>query len=184
MVVSNQKRGIGVFPNHQETESALNELKESGFSMENVSIIAKQAEQEKEISEVEMSDRVGEQDVKSPTGVVGDALTSATWGSLLVGLTSLSILGAGPILAAGALGVSLVTGLAGVGLGVVGTNKLIDALTDLGIPKEQARVYSDSLLQGDYLVILEGTDDQMDKASNILSDRGIHHWGVYDAPQN
>jgi hypothetical protein len=60
---------------------------------------------------------------------------------------------------------------------------LVRTLTDLGIPEKQARVYSDRLHQGDYLVIVDGTEDEIGRAEGIFSDRGIQDWSVYNSPQ-
>jgi len=87
MVAIAKKRAFGIFPSRKATEQAINELKASGAPMDNVSVIAKQAEENAQ-SGVTMSDRVGNRDVESTTAVVGDAVTCATWGTVLVGLTS------------------------------------------------------------------------------------------------
>lgn len=175
-----QKLAVGVFSSHEDTESALNELKASNFSMSKVSVIAKQGDEEKQVAGVEMSDRVGGQDVESPTQVVSNAVSGATWGTILLGLTSLAIPGAGPVLAAGSLGAALLTNLAGTGLGTLETNRLIHALADSGIPEEQARVYSDRLIGGNYLVFLEGSDTEVGQAESVLQNQGVQEWGVYD----
>lgn len=179
MVVSqDKKRAFGVFSTSQAAEQALNELKASGFPMEKVSIIAKNVDKGEELSGAKTSDRIGNQDVGTPTAVVADTLSGATWGTILVGLSSLALPGLGPILAAGSLGVALVTGVAGAGVGALATGNLVKAITDLGIPEEQARVYSDSLLRGDHVAIVEGTDDEINRAAAIFS-KGIQDWGVY-----
>jgi hypothetical protein len=41
MALALNKRAIGIFPNRQDTESALNELQNSDFPMEKVSVVAK-----------------------------------------------------------------------------------------------------------------------------------------------
>jgi len=181
MVVGNQKHAFGVFSKREAAEVALHELKTSGFPMDNVSIIAKDAEQNDRVGGAQMSDHVGDQDVNTPTGVVADTLTGATWGTLLVGLSSLALPGIGPILAAGSVGAALVTGVVGTGVGAAATGNLVNALADLGIPEEQARSYSDRLLGGNYLVIVEGTDEEIDRAESILSDQGIQDWGIYNS---
>ncbi|HCF27633.1 MAG TPA: hypothetical protein DEV81_10650, partial [Cyanobacteria bacterium UBA11049] len=74
----------------------------------------------------------------TPTGVVADTLTGATWGSILVGFGSLAIPGIGPIIAAGSVGAALVAGVAGTGIGAAATGALVKALTDIGIPEAEA----------------------------------------------
>lgn len=179
-MVEGQKLAVGVFPNHQDAETALNELKASSFSMDKVSIIAKQADEEKQVGGVEMSDRISGQDVESPTQVVSNAVSGATWGTILLGLTSLAIPGAGPVLAAGSLGAALLTNLAGTGLGTLETNRLIHALANSGIPEEQARVYSDRLIGGDYVIFLEGSDAEVEQAASVLQNQGIQEWGIFN----
>lgn len=52
-----------------------------------------------------------------------------------------------------------------------------------GIPEDQAKFYQDRVSQGDYLVIVEGTEPEIARAEAILNNRGIQQWGVYDAPR-
>ncbi|MCC5601765.1 hypothetical protein [Nostoc favosum] len=49
--------------------------------------------------------------------------------------------------------------------------------------QELARVYSDRLQQSYYLLILEGSEEEIHRAEPILRDRGIEYWGIYDSPQ-
>lgn len=176
-----QTRGIGTFYDREALEQALQDLKTEGFSMDHVSVIVKQVDEDKEVEGAEISDRVNDQKVRSATGVVSDAATGATWGTILVGLTSLAIPGLGPILAAGSLGAALITGVVGTGIGTVAFNNLAKAFTDLGIPEDAARVYSERLSLGDYLVIIEGTEDEVKQAETRLNNRGIDNWSSYAA---
>lgn len=98
MVVSNQKHAVGVFASRKAGEQALNELKSSGFPMEKVSIIAKDVDQGEQLANAQVTSHVGEQNVNTAIGVVGDTLTAATWGSVLVGLTSLVLPGLGAVM--------------------------------------------------------------------------------------
>ena len=179
MVAIAKKRAFGLFSSREETEQALNELKASGFAMDKVSIIAKQADENDRLSGAKMSASVGDRDVESATGVVGDAVSGATWGTILVGLTSLALPGIGPILAAGSLGVALLTGVAGTAMTTANIGGLVKALTDLGIDESQARTYSDRLIQGYYLAIVDGTDEEINRAGEIFSHQGIQNWGIF-----
>ena len=188
MVVSDQKRAFGVFSSGQEAEQALTELKASGFPMEKVSIIgkhvdAKQADQYDQLGGAQISDRVGNKNLGSATAVVADTLAGSFWGTVLVGLGSLALPGIGPVIAAGSLGLGLVSSIAGFGIGAVNASGLVRALADLGIPEEQARVYSDRLQQGDYFVIVDGTDEEIHRAEALFTNRGIQNWGIYNPPK-
>lgn len=182
MVVSSQtnhqKRAVGVLIDRQSAEQSLKELKSSGFSMDKISVIAKDHEQ---LSGTETSDRIGDQNVNTATGAVADTFAHASWGTVLVGLTSLALPGIGPILAAGSLGAALIATTAGTGISAVATGALVDALKGLGIPQGQAESYGDHLHQGHYLVFVEGTDDEIQRAEEVFNRQGIQGWGVYTA---
>ncbi|MBE9205624.1 general stress protein [Nostoc sp. LEGE 06077] len=180
MVTKNSIRALGVFANSQQLEQAINNLKASGFSMDSVSVIAKDVEQSEEIGEAQISDRIGNQDVNT-TGAVGDTLTATTWGSVLVGLSSLALPGLGAVLAAGSVGVALVSSVAGVAVGAAANQNLVKALTDLGVPEERARIYSDRLQQSYYLLILEAPEAEINRAAAILRQQDIQNWGVYES---
>lgn len=179
MVTGAQTRAFGVFSKRETAEIALSELKNSGFPMEKVSIIAKDLAIGDRVGGAKTTDSVGEQNVNSPTAVVADLATGGTWGTLLVGLSSLALPGIGPILAAGSLGVALLTTLGGVAMGTAANANLVNSLTDLGIPEEQARVYSDRLLAGNYLLIIDGSEEEINRAQGMLSKQDIEYWGIY-----
>ena len=183
MVVSSERRAFGVFSKRQEAEQALNELKTSGFPMDNVSMIARDAEQGEELGGAQISDHIGNKDVGSATGVVGEIATESALGAVLVGLGSLAIPGIGPIIAAGSVATALVATVAGTGIEAAAISGLVRALADLGIPEEQARVYSDHLHRGHYLVIVDGTEDEIGRAESIFSERGIQDWSLFNSPQ-
>lgn len=183
MITKDTIRALGVFANSQQIEQAINELKTANFSIEKVSVIAKDVEQGDQVGEAQISDRIGNQDVNT-TGAVGDTLTATTWGSALLGLSSLALPGLGAVLAAGSVGVALVSSVAGVAVGAAANQNLLKALGDLGIPEDRARVYSDRLQQSYYLLILEGSEEEIHRVEPILRDRGIEYWGVYDSPDS
>lgn len=177
----NHKRAFGVFSNPQKAEETIQQLKASGFPMDHVSVVVKQADGDEKLSGVEVSDQVGEQKVNTALGVVKDTFAHSTWGFLLAGLTSLALPGIGPILAAGSLGAALVATTASTGVSALEINNLVKTLSHFGIPKAQASVYSDRLLQGNYFFMVEGTSDEIDRAEHIFSDQGVQDWDVYPA---
>jgi hypothetical protein len=169
------QRAIGTFRNKQEAEQALQALKNSGFSMDRVSILAKDSDRHEQIAGAEVKDR-GETEAQEGAGIgatTGTVLGGI--GGLLVGLEALLIPGAGPFLAAG----TIATTLAGAGIGAA-AGGIVGALTGLGIPEEEARHYNDRVSEGQYLVIIEGTDAEIDRIGTILRDRGIRNWQVHN----
>lgn len=81
---------------------------------------------------------------------------------------------------AGATATALATTAAG---GIMGAaaGSLIGALVGLGIPEEKARVYNERVTRGEYLVIVEGSEDDILRAEAILSNHGIQEWDTFDA---
>jgi len=185
MAALKDKRAVGVFPTRREAELALEELKNSGFSMDRVSVIAQDGDRQRDIADVEVEDhdRVGN---KADEGASAGALTGGALGGLtglLVGLGALAIPGIGPIMLAGAGATALATTLAGGAIGAA-AGSLVGALVGLGIPEERAKVYNDRVARGEYLVIVDGTDAEIAHAHKILHDHRIQEYGVYDVPVN
>lgn len=187
MVASNQvgntKRGIGIFSDPDVAEKAINELKASGFPMENVSVIAKQANPDADAGGAEVTDHIGNQAVNSPMRAAKEAFGHSAWASVLVGLTALALPGVGPVLATGGIAAALVASVAGMGAGAVASVNLVKALTEMGIPQLEAEAFSNHLLNGDALVVLEGSNDQINQASTLLKKQGIEDWNVYGSVQ-
>lgn len=181
MATTQQRRAIGVFATRQEAENALVELKNSGFPMGRVSVIAQNADRPDEIAGVDTSDRVtDEADEGAAAGAVtGTALGGAV--GLLAGLGFLAIPGLGPLFAAGTIGTTLATTAAGAGIGAA-SGSLVGALAGLGIAEDRAKVYDRRVSQGGYLVIVDGTAEEIHVAESILNHRGIQEWGIYDTP--
>jgi hypothetical protein len=180
-MLGQHKRAVGVFSNYRDAEVALKELQNTGFPMDQVSVVARDAERHDDIGGADVSDRVGN---KADEGASKGALTGGTLGGLaglLVGLGALAIPGIGPVMLAGATATAIATTLSGTAIGAA-AGGLIGALIGLGIPEERARVYHDRVSRGDYLVMVEGTEAEIHTAQAILSHRGIQDWGIYDAP--
>lgn len=180
-IADRQMRAVGVFNSRQAAESALTELRDSGFSMDRVSVIAKDLDQNDQLAGADVSDRVGNQarEGAGAGAVTGTALGGL--GGLLVGLGALAIPGIGPIVLAGAGATALATTAAGAGIGAA-AGGLVGGLVGLGVPEERARVYNERISRGDYLVMVDGTEAEIQRAATVLSRRGIQDWGIYNAP--
>jgi hypothetical protein len=103
------RRAIGVFPTRSAAEQALHELRDSGFMMEHVSVVAQDAKDNDTIAGTHISDNAeNKADDGAKLGAVsGGALGGLT--GLLVGLGALAIPGVGPIMLAGAAATALAT---------------------------------------------------------------------------
>lgn len=172
------RRAVGVFTHRRDAEQALHELRDSGFPMDRVSVVVRDADRNDRIAGAQVSEQVGNKADGATVGLVsGGALGGLT--GLLVGLGALAIPGIGPVMLAGATATTLATTLAGAGIGAV-TGGLLGGLVGLGIPAERARVYNERVERGHYLVIVDGTDEEIARAEAILHRRGIEEYGIYD----
>lgn len=168
------RRAVGTFSTRRAAEEAIQELKDSGFDMEQVSIVGRDSDGKTEVVDADGN--------KADEGAkVGAASGGAVGGltGLLVGLGALAIPGVGPIMLAGAAATALATTLAGGAIGAA-AGGLLGALVGLGIPEEEAKAYEGYISAGEYLVLVDGTDAEIAHARNILSRRGIEHWSIYD----
>ena len=173
------KRAAGLFHSRDKAEIAVRDLKNSGYDMNHVSVVAKDADQ---IDGIKTTKSIGH---KADDGATAGALTGGTLGGitgLLVGLGTLAIPGVGPILLAGAAATTIATTLAGAGIGVA-AGGLVGALVGLGIPEEKAKVYRDSVKDGSFLVMANGTPAEVNRADAIMNHHGIDEFGIYDVPQ-
>ena len=178
--VQRAKRAIGVFPHRRDAEAALTELRDAGFSMNQVSLIAKDGDRSNPVGGVNTQTGVGNKAGESATAgaVTGGALGGL--GGLLIGLGALAIPGIGPVIAGGAVATALATTAAGGAIGAA-AGGITGGLVGLGIPENRARGYSDRINKGDYLVIVDGTDEEIRHAEAILKRRGIEDFEIFDA---
>jgi hypothetical protein len=178
MVVGVRKRAVGIFSHRRDAEDALHELKNSGFAMDRVSVIAQDTDGGN-IAGAEVHEKVGN---KADEGASLGAVSGGTLGGLtglLVGLGTLAIPGVGPIMLAGATATAIATTLAGAGIGAA-AGSLLGGLVGLGIPEEEARSYNARVERGHYLVIVDGSDAEIITAEAIMRRRGIEDFAIYD----
>jgi hypothetical protein len=175
-------RAIGVFPHRRDAEGALRELRDAGFNMNQISVIGRDIDPNDNFAGLDTRDQAtGNQ---ADEGAKAGATTGAALGGLgglLVGLGALAIPGIGPVIAGGALATALATAATGGAIGAA-AGGLTGALVGLGIPDDRAHFYNDRVAAGDYLVMVDGTEDEIRRADSILSRRGIQDWHVFDAP--
>ena len=174
-----QKRAVGTFATRQDAEAALIELRDAGFNMDRISAIAQNPDKKEKLADVEV--KATSQRVKgsAETG----AFMGATTGGILGLIGSLGILAIPGVGVATEVAVLLGNALLGSGIGAAG-GSLVGALIGWGIPEEQAVYYDQLLSQGIYLVLVEGTEAEINGAEAILLNRQISNWYIYNAPRN
>jgi hypothetical protein len=182
-----KQRAIGTFSSYELTETALLELKAQGFSMDRVSIVGHDLSQHVEATGVKTSEHIADLDTlhtqgnESGEGAKDGAIAGGSLGSLtglLVGLGAVAIPGIGPVMLAGAAATAIATVISG---GVIGAaaGSLVGGLVGLGIPADRAKVYTEGVARGDYLVIVEGSEAEIATAHSIFAKHSIHDWYAY-----
>ena len=139
------KKIVGIFDTEQEATRAIEGLHNQGFSNDEISVITRDRDELRHIS-----DDTG---TKAPEGVATGAATGGVLGGvtgLLAGIGALAIPGIGPILAAG----PIVATLTGVAVGV-GAGGIVGGLIGLGIPEDEAKEYEGYVESGKILVLVD-----------------------------
>ena len=154
---------VGIFDGQNDAEKALNELKDAGFTPDQVSVVAKDTRETK--SMVEGSSMGGAETSGIGTGALLGGLFGGAAG-WLVGIGALAIPGIGPIVAAGALATTL--GGAAVGAAAGG---LIGALVGAGIPEEDARTYETHVKEGRILITAQAATAEQTQDAHDAFDR-------------
>ena len=175
------KRVVGIFKTENQAIKAIERLKKDGYREDEISVITKDREQLDRVSDVagDVHD-VREDRVGSDTGskAAGGAVTGGTIGGiggLLLGLGSFAIPGVGPLVAAGPIAAALGGALAG---GAVGG--LVGAMTDFGIPEEEAREYETRINAGEILVLVDADDTRGDSVYDNFYENESLNRDLYD----
>lgn len=174
---SQLKHAIGIMSSRLTATQAIDELRATGFPMTKISVIAKNAE----FDEPRNGSDTGKRTMTPAEGAKGGAITGGAAGGLLTLIAGLGVLiipGFGPVLAVeSVLATLLASGVTATFGGLVG------ALQGWFVPEEQARLYNEWVSQGEFLVTIEGTEDEIRQAEPILHRWKVREWHVY-APSN
>ncbi len=155
---------VGVFDTEQEATRAIEGLQRQGVSNDEISVITRDRDELKNIS-----DDTG---TMAPEGVATGAATGGVVGGiagLLAGIGALAIPGIGPILAAGPI-VATLTGAA-IGAGAGG---LVGGLIGLGIPEDEAKEYEGYVDSGKILVLVDDNGRGRDIHSVFRGNRSLN----------
>jgi len=158
VAIANQTKTIvGVFNSVQDANAAVSELETQGISRDDISVVANKNATGYDT----MDDRDKASDVIADAGI--GAAIGGVGGLLLSAAGALTIPVIGPILAAGPIAAAL-TG-AGIGAAAGG---LIGALTESGIPEEDAKYYAEGVRRGDVLVTVKADNTQTDRVCDVF----------------
>lgn len=179
-MASNQiKHAIGIFHSRQTALQALNELKNTGFPMQKISVIAKTPNSDEPLASVDINPPTITPARGAALGLVQGGMTGGLL-ALVGGLGVLIIPGFGPALAVE----SILTAFLGSGASAT-AGGLIGALRGWFIPEEQAKFYNNQVLENkDYLVMLAGTESEIHDAAAVLSRWDVQQWRVFNPPED
>ena len=159
------KAVFGLVDNEMQAERLVSELKSSGFSNNDISVLFPDKSGTRDFAH--------EQHTKAPEGAAAGAGTGGVIGGVLgwlVGIGSLAIPGVGPFIAAG----PIMAALAGAGVGAA-VGGLTGALIGMGIPEYEAKMYEGKIKEGNILVAVHSEDsNERKRAKEIFERVGAH----------
>lgn len=159
---------VGVFDEAQQAERAITALHQAGFNDEQIGFIRRNGETVAGTTVI-----VNESSAHTGSGIG----TGAVIGGLIGAAAALLIPGVGPVLAGGILVHTV--GATAVGAAVVGAvggavaGGLLGALTDLGVPEDEARYANEQFVAGRTLVTVKAVG-RAGEATEILQRYGAH----------
>src|ERR1700735_2940850 len=151
---------VAIYHTHTDADRAVKELQRGGVDMHKLSIVGKGYHTDEQVvGYYNTGDRM------KYWGKVG-----AFWGgfwALLFGSAMFMIPGLGPILAAGPVVAWIVAGLGGA-VGGGGFGGFWGGVYSMGIPKDSIVKYETALKTDQFLLIANGTTEEIAKAKDIL----------------
>lgn len=168
---------VGLFDSRSEAHSTVQQLLYSGFDREDISLVSQDTDRQSNDGKTHPG--ISGSDLSIPKDDTSGALKGAGIGAalggiggLLAGIAGLAIPVIGPIVAAGPIAAALTAALGGAGIGAA-TGGLIGALTDMGVPEDEAKHYQDQVGRGKTLVVVRASDDDFaERAADILESSG------------
>ncbi|MDK2800142.1 MAG: hypothetical protein PWQ70_1761 [Clostridiales bacterium] len=163
------KTVVGIFNSQERAESAARQIKDAGLRTDDISILAKDTNQDEQREEGRLvnENRAIHDNVSDGTisgGVLGGLA------GLLLGMGTMVIPGLGIIAAAGPI--------AGLLSGAL-TGSIVGGLVDLGIPEEASREYEQEVRQGKILWSMRTDEDKVDSVADILRNAGAENVEIH-----
>jgi hypothetical protein len=151
---------VAIYDRMREAENAIRLLDEGGYPVNQISIVSRDLENEKQVQGFITTGDVAK------SGAATGAWVGGLFG-ILIGAAFLWIPGFGPLMVAGPFAALLLGGVEGVLTGAVGGG-LLGALIGWGVSKKHILKYEESLKGGKYLVIAHGSTEEVERAHSIL----------------
>jgi hypothetical protein len=151
---------IAVFDDLETVQRAISKLADEGFPIDRISIVGKDLQ-----SELRVNGFVTMGDIARPSAATG-AWVGGLFG-LLSGTALLFVPGAGPLIVLGPLASGAVGAAQGALLGGA-----VGAVLGHFVAKEKLPKYERLVATGNYLVVIHGMQDDVERARRILLDNG------------
>jgi hypothetical protein len=171
MATTNRTTAVGVFADRTHAEHAVEQLRRSGFTPEQIGFVVPDAPSQVEVPPLDRGTKAGE---GAATGLAAGA---ALGGLVGAALATVIIPGVGPVIASGLLAAVLTGAAAGAASG-----GMLGALIGLDVPEEEAHHYQREFHSGRSLVTVRA-GERYDEAVAILQqaaewqDPRAHHAG-------
>lgn len=163
------KTVVAVFDSHAHAESAARQIKDQGLRTDDISIIAKQGEDNTGGLTATMGTNAGPRNDNISDGVVTGGILGGLAG-LLIGAGSMVVPGLGIVAAAGPI-----TGL----LSGAVTGGIVGGLVDLGIPEKRSKQYESDIRAGKILFSMKTDEDKVDRIASVLRSNGAQSVDAY-----
>lgn len=151
---------VAIYDTHDEAERAITMLEKAGFNMKSLSIVGRDYHSEEKVhGYYNTGDRV------KFWGKTG-AFWGGLWG-ILFGSAFLFVPGLGPLVVGGPLVHAIIGGLEGAAL-TGGLGALGGALYSIGIPKDSIIKYETALKADRFLLVVQGSPEEVKRAQKIL----------------
>ncbi|CCV15406.1 hypothetical protein [Mesorhizobium sp. STM 4661] len=160
------KTVTGLFDNYDDASDAVGELQASGVPHSDISIVASNSTEW-------YDDGDSSKAAEDAAGGAGFGAVIGGAGGLLTGLGIMAIPGVGPVVAAGWLAATAVGALGGAVVGGA-AGGIVGALTDSGVPEEDANVYAEGVRRGGTLVTAKVDEDLVANAERILGQTKVN----------
>jgi len=155
------KSKVAVYNSHEKAVKAVEALIKNGIPAKHISLIGKIEENENNLEHIK------KQKIEKATAYLG--VGAGTLAGLLTGLGVFTIPGFGFLYGAGAI----IGAIGGFDLGVI-AGGILALLEEVGINKDKLEDYENRLNNGEFFVIVKGSEEEAEKAEEILGTEGTH----------
>jgi uncharacterized membrane protein len=158
--IMTQQSVVHIYPSLPEAEAAVKRLSDNKFPINQISIVTQNIETTKQVHGFITAGDVAAQGASTGAWMGG-------FFGLLVGAAFIWVPGLGPLFVAGPFAAALMGGVEGIVAGAAGGG-LLGALFGWGVSKEHILKYEQDIKNGQYMVVANGDEAQINQARAIL----------------